>query len=331
MMNRRQARFGVAGLLLVLGAALLASSCRAPQDPWNIPGGAKHVLVSFPPLYCFAANVAGPDAKVLPLLTTVGPHDYQPTAADALKVRKADLFLVNGLELDEFIIRLKDSSGNRNVKVVEVGEAVPESELLPMDREEHSPGAGHHHHGDHDPHVWLGLPEAVHMVQCIRDQLSAIDPEHKDGYTQRAAAYVKELEALREHGRKVLAGKKNPRLIATHESLRYFARSFGKDAPVEIVGNIQVQPNVPLNNSQLTALARLARKDDIRVIAIEPQFSEAPKAAAALKREMGDAGDKVQVIEIDPLETVQSAADLNAGTYVRTMKANIDTLAKALR
>ena len=69
-------------------STLFWAGCGAPHSAWeNAPGGPKHVLVSFPPLYCFAKNVAGPDAKVLSLLTTVGPHDYQPSAADALLVR----------------------------------------------------------------------------------------------------------------------------------------------------------------------------------------------------------------------------------------------------
>src|SRR3974390_1375524 len=99
-MNMRQLRrlvwIPVFGLM-----AVALSSCGSPRSPWEtVPGGSKHVLVSFPPLYCFAKNVAGDHAKVLSLLTTVGPHDYPPSASDALKVRKADLFLINGLELD---------------------------------------------------------------------------------------------------------------------------------------------------------------------------------------------------------------------------------------
>ena len=319
---------------VALSCVFWAGGCGAPQSAWdNVPGGPKHVLVSFTPLYCFAKSVAGPDAKVLSLLTTVGPHDYQPTAADALKVRRADLFFINGLELDEFVKKLVNSSGNRGLSIVEVGEAVPEKQLLAIDEDEHDhkPGEGHHHHGEHDPHVWLGLPEAVIMVECIRDNLCRIDPDHTDGYTKRAADYVKELEDLRKYGEKELGSKKNPRFIATHDSLRYFARSFNIKPKLEIVGNIQVRAGVGVDAAQLKALAMLARENDIRVIAIEPQFVQAPTEAEALKREMGPQGADVHVIEIDPLETVPRADELDAGTYIKKMKANIDALAKALQ
>jgi zinc transport system substrate-binding protein len=334
MIHRKKASL-FAGLAGALALAYLSSGCSASKPIWDdVPGGNKRVLVSFPPLYCFVKSVAGPDAKVLSLLSTVGPHDYQPNAADSLKVRKADLFFINGLGLDEFVTKLVNSSGNRTIKVVEVGEAIPDKQLLAVAEEEpEHKGAKdeHHHHGDHDPHVWLGLPEAVIMVQRIRDELIGIDPEHKDGYTKRADNYIKELEGLREHGRKVLADKKNPRLIATHDSLRYFARSFQPEAKLEIVGNIQINPGLAPDAAKLKELTAVAKKFNIRVLAVEPQYAQAPIAAETLIREMGPVGKEIQIIENDPLETVPAAADLDEGVYVRKMKSNIDTLAKALR
>lgn len=335
MYKRQVMRLGVvAGV--ALGCLFSMGGCGAPRSPWdNVPGGSKHVLVSFTPLYCFAKSVAGPDAKVLSLLTTVGPHDYQPSAADALTVRRADLFFINGLGLDEFVKKLVTNSGNRGLSVVEVGEAIPEKQLLKIDEDEHDhdhkASDGHHHHGEHDPHVWLGLPEAVIMVNCIRDNLCRIDPEHEKGYTERAANYVKELEDLRKYGEKELGSKKNPRFIATHDSLRYFARSFDIKPKLEIVGNIQARAGVSTDAPQLKELAALAREKDIRVIAIEPQYVQAPTEANALKREMGPQGNDVRVIEIDPLENVSDPAHLDAGYYIQKMKANIDALAKALQ
>src|SRR5947209_3361556 len=71
--------------------ALVALSfwgCRRAEDVW--PGtGKKRVLASFPPLYCFAKNVAGDDADVRCLLKAQGPHDFTPHANDVLLARNA--------------------------------------------------------------------------------------------------------------------------------------------------------------------------------------------------------------------------------------------------
>src|SRR5260221_593638 len=100
----------VVGLVLI--AALAGSmalglpGCGQADDPWaSVPGGDPRVLTSFPPLYCFAKNVAGDEVAVLSLLTTVGPHDHKPTNQDALAVRKARLYFANGLGLDTSLIK----------------------------------------------------------------------------------------------------------------------------------------------------------------------------------------------------------------------------------
>src|SRR4051812_33632516 len=90
--------------VVLLGTFLLSFlGCSKAVDPWkDVPGGSTKVLVSFPPLYCFAKGVAGDDAKVLSLLAATGPHEHQATADDSLAAAGADLFLVNGLTLDDF-------------------------------------------------------------------------------------------------------------------------------------------------------------------------------------------------------------------------------------
>ena len=58
---------------------LTFSGCRRADDAWPNTG-AKRVLVSFPPLYCFTKNVAGKDVDVRCLLTAQGPHEFIKSA-----------------------------------------------------------------------------------------------------------------------------------------------------------------------------------------------------------------------------------------------------------
>src|SRR5689334_22915595 len=113
-----------------VAAGLGLAGCSAGGDPWQDRPGPR-VLAFFPPIYSLAAQVAGEDAQVQSLLAGKGPHDYDPRPSDATRLRKADLFLINGLELDDEIgKRLAESAGNPKLKVVEVGESVPEKDLL---------------------------------------------------------------------------------------------------------------------------------------------------------------------------------------------------------
>lgn len=315
-------------LAILLGLGTTLPGCSKADDPWkDVPGGPTKVLVTIPPLYCFAKNVGGDDAAVLCLLGSHGPHDYEPKAGDALKAKKADVFFAIGLGLDEFTGKIVNNSGNKKVKVVEVGElagAIKEDhEHGKEEKGKEEKGHDHHHHGDYDPHVWLGIPESIKMVNAIRDSLQEIDPKNKEGYAKRAAAYVKELQKLQADGLAQLKNKKNKKLIATHESLRYFGKSFG----LEILGSIQPRPGIEADATKMRDLVKLMKEKEVRVIATEPQYPH--KLAEILKANLEKKKLAVKLVEIDPLETAPAEA-LDAGYYLKKMRENITNLAKAL-
>ena len=131
------------------------------------------------------------------------------------------------------------------------------------------------------------------------------------------------MNKLQDYGKKKLAGKKNRQLVTTHESLGYFAKSFG----LEIVGSIQERPTSrrtsgPLRNSWIYARRTMwSRHCHRTAISLGP--------AEAVQRELARQGHKVALVEIDPLETA-SSNQLNAELHQTRMKQNIDNLAKAL-
>ena len=327
----RKVMVGAIGLG-VLCAALLGLSGCSGGDPWQDRPGPK-VLAFFPPLYSIAAEVAGDDAQVQSLLATKGPHDYDPRPADARRLGRADLFLTVGLGLDDPITdKLAATCGNPKLRVVKLGERVPKDELLPADidhdHEHHAPHAGHdhHHHGDHNPHVWLGIPETIHMVDGVRDELAEIDPDHAAGYRQRAAALADRLRKLQADGKALLAAKhEKARMLTYHDSLRYFARSFG----AEVVDAIELPGREP-SAKRLTELVELCQKSQVRIIAVEPQYPSNTGAQAVLNELHRRGVPDAVFVEIDTLETADPA-DLTPDFYERKMRTNLDNLAGVLK
>lgn len=309
-------------------ALIPVCGCTQARDPFKDarPGQVK-VLTSFPPLYCFAANVAGEHAKVLCLLTTVGPHDYHATPLDSIKVAKADLFLVNGLGLDDFVTKPVADARKKNI-VFEVGEALPDTKLIHLEEGDHHVHADGTKctHGDHDPHVWLGPVHAQMMVGKIAQRLGEVQPEQKSAFADNAAAYVKELQALHAYGKEKFKNKKNHKVLVTHDFLRYFAQAF----ELEIIGAIQPRPGLEADAGQMAKLVKLCKEQDVQVIVVEPQY---PKGAAeSLRQHLAGQGVTLRLAEVDPMETAAAVADGNPdpGLYVRRMRANIDNLVQAL-
>lgn len=310
-------------IALVLLPVLVVAGCRRAEPVWP-ESGKLRVLASFPPLYCFAKNVAGDDADVRCLLTGAGPHDYHPNHADVQLAQRADVLLINGLELDEFVTRLM---GKAKGKVFAVADALPHELLLHME-EGHEKHADHgHKHGEHDPHVWLSPDLAIKMSELIAAKLGDLDHEHAAGYQERAKAYTAKLLELKTQGQAAFKEKKNRRLIATHDALGYFALTFNLD----IVGNIQPRPGIEADAKSISNLVTLCKEKDVRVITVEPQYSKGP--AETLQKLLDKRGVPVQLAEVDPLETAPVASGTTTpdpNYYIQRMKQNIDNLAKAL-
>lgn len=308
--------------------------CATAPNYWEGAGPSqKKVLVSFPPLYALTHAVAGDDAYVLSLLTTVGPHGHQGHAADLLKVNKADLYIYNGLTLDDqFSDRMLKNRRNKDLTIVNVGAILDQRDTeLPKDEKLLIRGEKvkhlDHWHGAEDPHYWLSPKVAIAMTEIIAAKLAVIDPAHAKDYEKRAAESIKELKELEQYGIKAFAGKKGKKILTMHDSLKYFTKHFGLDEPVPIQATAGADPDA----TKLNELVKQCRNAGSAVIAIEPQYPK--RQAEILKNSLKREGIDVQIITLDPLET----ADVVAGTpnpdpkyYLQKMRENIDTLAKAL-
>ena len=81
-----------------------------------------------------------------------------------------------------------------------------------------------------DPHVWMDPYNVMLWTLTIRDSLADIDPDNSAAYQANAAAYLKELLALRrdfiEPALETLPLEKRI-LITNHDSLGYLAASYG--------------------------------------------------------------------------------------------------------
>ena len=330
-MTKRFARSAFA----VLSAVLLSSVCGCSRSTpaWQNRNGPPRVVVTIPALDSFVRNVGGERVGIICLCTTKGPHHYEYNPTDAIVLRDADLFLAIGLTLDDkFADKMQDESHNARLRYIKLGERLPKKLLLKG--EEHEEGKeekGHEHeheHGEYDPHIWLGIPQAIALVELIRDQLRDIDPGHAKEYEDNAAGYIETLKKLHADGKAKIKDKKDRKIIAFHESLAYFADSFG----VEIVDAIERAPGEEPLPGHLAKLVEKCKASHVRLIAVEPQYSRG-SSADILKKEVKD----IELVVVDPLETAD-AVDLredqkelkNKDWYEKKMQQNLATLAENL-
>jgi ABC-type Zn uptake system ZnuABC Zn-binding protein ZnuA len=312
-------------LLTVLALGCTKPASTGPVWP-DVPG--PKVVASFPPIACFVKNVLGDRGTLRGVMSSQGPHDFDPGKAEAQAVAGAELFVLNGLELDNAIAtKMKRGSGNASLAILDLGSKLDDKLLLEGEcHHDHKSGEPHHHDHGFDSHLWLGPDLAQLFVATIRDELKKIDPDHAAAYDRRAAEYAAKLAKLLDDGKATLKSKSNRKIVTMHESMGYFARAFG----VEVVGSIQSAPGQEPTRKKLDEIVAAIASHKVAVIAVEPQYTST-NAVKAIQRELKAKGlPELTVIELDPMETAADAVPA-ADWYETKMRANLTALAAALK
>ena len=138
-------------LALMMLAGVLAG-CGKPKDAGK--AGKLKVVTTIFPAYDWIRAILGDkanNAEVTMLLDNgVDLHSYQPTADDIVKISDCDLFVYVGGESDGWVENALKNAANKNMKVINLLEALGESvnteEMVEgMQETEHD----HDHEEDH--------------------------------------------------------------------------------------------------------------------------------------------------------------------------------------
>lgn len=298
----------LAALLVVLGAAFVATGCGSDRGASIAHAGAVDVVVTTTVLGDIVRHVGGPDADVHQLLQpNSDPHDYEPRPGDVVAAAEAGVVFASGDGLDHWIDDVVEQSGG-DPRLVDLGAEVP------VER------AGSE--GDVDPHWWHDPRNVEAAVLAIRDVLTEANPDARAAFARRAAAYVSKVHALDAGIRACIAGIPAPRrkLVTDHDAFGYFADRYG----IEVVGAVipslttQAQPSA----GDLAALADTIRREHVATVFSEQSVNT--RLAEAIARETGARSD--DSLYGDTL----GPADSDGATYLAMERHNADAIVRGL-
>lgn len=305
--------------LLPLLLMLLPGWARAEPAPGLAPEPAPlHVFVTLLPQKAFVERVGGPRVQVQVLVQPgASPHTYDPTPRQVAALAQADLYVAVGVSFEDAWMgriratnpgmRVLDSSRGIRPRALEAHDDEPQSghghdEAVPADAHGHDRQA-------RDPHIWTSPPLVKQMAAGIRDALTELDPAGGPAYAANYAAFAAELDALDQDIRARLAGLANRRFMVFHPAWGYFADTYGlTQVPIEREGK-EPGPRA------LAALIDQARREQVRVIFVQPQFSR--KAAAQVAAAIGGRVEVMDALAPDYLANLRRVAALLAAEGAR--------------
>ncbi|MBI2871452.1 MAG: zinc ABC transporter substrate-binding protein [Candidatus Omnitrophica bacterium] len=179
------------------------------------------------------------------------PHFIEPRPGDVLKVRRADLFVHAGLDLEPWRYPLVDAAGKSELRPggqreLDLSQGV---RLLEVPAQVPTRAAGDIHiYGN--PHYWL-IPDNVRvMAVAIAEKLSEVDPVHSEAYQGRLRAFLDELDRRVEKWRQDAQGIRGKEAVAYHNDLVYLAEFLG----LRVAQYLEPKPGIPPTPRQIQFL-----------------------------------------------------------------------------
>ena len=235
------------------------------------------------------------------------PHDYALTPQDMQKLARADILIINGLGLEEFLgAPLKKA--NARIQVLDSSQGV--KDLLRYTQVSES---GHDHPAGYNPHLFASPRMAAHMSLTIAGELGRLDPLGADLYTRNAAAYAARLNALADEMQALGRTLANPRIVTQHGVFDYLARDMG----LNVVAVVEAHGGQEPSAAQALTLVRTIRRSEAGAVFTEPQYPE--DIARTIAREAG-----IPAAVLDPVASGPPQAGLDY--YEKVMRRNMATL-----
>jgi len=244
-------------------------------------------------------------------------HDLEVRPSLMVKVRRADLLVINGLELDqwaEVVVR-----GANNPKVtpgapgrVDASSGIPVLEV-PRTRVDRSMGDVHPLGNPH----YSGDPGMAPIITTnILEGLARVAPQHRADFERNRTEFLARLAQAMTRWSADLTPFKGAKVIVDHNMWLYFLTRFG----LVQAGSIEERPGIPPTPGHLTRLIASMKEEKVRVILTVPWGDQ--KLAERVAQE---AGAKAVV--------VASAVGAVKGTdsYLDTIDYNVKTVAQALK
>ncbi len=273
---------GATLVLLLLGAAGAAPAVAADK---------LYVVTATTDLAALAQEVGGDRIEVESIARGYqDPHFVEAKPSFLLKLRKANLLIVVGLQLEiGWLPPLISQSGNPRIQGPGAAgylDASQFAEILEIPTGEVTRAMGDVHPLG-NPHYWLDPENGRRIARGIQRKLAQMRPADVAYFQQRYDSFAQRLTEAEKRWDAEMKPYHGRRVVTYHRSWPNFAKRFG----LEVAGYIEPRPGIPPSPGHTVELIGQIKREGIKEILVEPYFDlKTPNAVAR------DTGAKVLVL-----------------------------------
>jgi zinc/manganese transport system substrate-binding protein len=298
-------------VMFLLGVALLPASAG--------PASAKvHVVSTLQDFASLASTIGGDLVETDALAKGYqDPHFVDAKPSFILKLSRADLLIVAGLELEiGYLPPLIDQS--RNAKIHQGGPGYLDvsvgCDILQRPATQVTRALGDvHPYGN--PHYWTDPDNGRVIARSIAARLTQLDPGNAGAYSKNLAAFEAKLTEKDKEWLAKMAPYAGAKIVTFHDSWPNFAKHF----KLVVAGHVEPKPGIPPTPSHTLEIVNLIMSEKIKAILVEPYFDmKTPKYVA----------EKTGATVVQAYPSVGGIPEIK--DYFSLFDTNLDALVKAL-
>jgi ABC-type Zn uptake system ZnuABC Zn-binding protein ZnuA len=217
------------------------------------------------------------------------PHFVEPKPSFLLKLQKADLLVVVGLQLEiGWLPPLITQSRNPKIQVGAPGylDMSQSCQILEIPTGQVTRAMGDVHPLG-NPHYWLDPDNGRRIAKALAAKFSEMQPASAAAFAQRFADFDKRLSTAEKGWEAKMAPYRGRKVVTYHRSWPNFCERFG----LVVVDYVEPKPGIPPSPSHTLEVINTMKREGIKLILVEPYFDlRAPNKIAQ------DVGGQVAVL-----------------------------------
>ena len=266
----------------------------------NIQETDEHMKIvsSFYPIYIMAENITE-GAENVELVnmaeTNVGClHDYTLTTEDMKKVEDADVFIQNGLGMENFINKIIDSSDD--LTIIDSSQGI--ENIIQHEKETNA-------------HIWMNIDNYIKQVENISKGLQEVDSANAEVYKKNATDYIQKLQELRERFINKLTSLEKTKVINLNEAFEYL----GQELKLDMTTIETDHEESTMSAEMLGSIISQVERENIEIIFIDKNDNKSNAETIA-----NETGAKIYELNSG------LKGELDKDAYIRAMEENLSTL-----
>jgi len=233
--------------------------------------GKLNVVTSTEDLASIAAEIGGDRITVEAIAKGYqDPHFVEPKPSFLLKLQKADLLAVVGLQLEiGWLPPLITQSRNSKIQEGNAGYLdlsqfcqvleIPTTQVTRAMGDVHPLG---------NPHYWLNPENGRRIAKAFENKFSEIRPADKAYFAERDADFGKRLTEAQKRWDAQMAPYRGRKVITYHRSWPNFCERFG----LVVVDYVEPKPGIPPTPVHTLEVINAMKRENIKLILVEPYF-----------------------------------------------------------